>query len=176
MNKMGQWSPFVLSGTEYFLYKDNKNITKNFKTKRQKIYICAYFVLIYLEAGKIKTPVSWDTCWHPIWKSLSPVKCCYTNSMCSLTLRGEPTVQPPDKAVCFSCYTSHTDRRLASSLIEIALKIAVRLHWSVQKRFKTFLVWMPLAGFTTRLSQGDVETTNMAARSPASLSRMEPAV
>lgn len=109
-----------------------------------------------------KTPVSGDTYSLPISRSLSPLKQCCTSRMCSQGHPVERKIQLPEKSICFFCNTSCASRRLANSLNQIGLEIVSRIHWSVQKMFKTFPTWMPLTGFTSRSDQCDVETTNMA--------------
>ena len=109
-----------------------------------------------------KTPVSGDTYSLPISRSLSPLKQCCTSRMCSQGHPVERKIQLPEKSICFFCNTSCASRRLANSLNQIGLQIVSRIHWSVQKMFKTFPTWMPLTGFTSRSDQCDVETTNMA--------------
>ena len=109
-----------------------------------------------------KTPVFGDTYSLPISRSLSPLKQCCTSRMCSQGHPVERKIQLPEKSICFFCNTSCASRRLANSLNQIGLQIVSRIHWSVQKMFKTFPTWMPLTGFTSRLDQCDVETTNMA--------------
>lgn len=121
-----------------------------------------HFAVKYLEAEMRKTPVFGDTYSLPISRSLSPLKQCCTSRMCSQGHPVERKIQLPEKSICFFCNTSCASRRLANSLNQIGLQIVSRIHWSVQKMFKTFPTWMPLTGFTSRSDQCDVETTNMA--------------